>query len=274
MEQKVCLLCEDSLEGIFTGVYEAYRRRLKPQHTKLQTGGIGNYSLFTEYINIEADSVKAQKVMRTLCGQFGMEAYRSICQAAASCQMEKADAVYHTIVRGFHKNDWGPLMGDLADDAVRTVFELSRAVNNEILHLKGFLRFEELEGGALFARIGPKNDILVYLAPHFADRFPQESFMIYDENREQLVLHPAGGEWYMSRLLRNGTEPAISKGALPYSGTEREYQEMFRHFCHKIAIQERENKDLQRGLCPLRFQYYMPEFDKNVAKKITYTLTE
>lgn len=260
MEWEVCLLCEDSLEGIFTAVYEAYRRRLTPQCTHVRTGGIGNYSLFTEYIEIETEGAKAEKVMHTLRERLGMEAYTAVCHAAASWQDSKADAVYHTIVRGLLKRRPGQIMGDLADDAVRTVFELSRAVNNEILHLRGFLRFEELEGGVLFARIGPKNDILVYLAPHFADRFPQENFMIYDENRERLVLHPAGGEWYMRSLLQGGGEPAIRENELIYSGAEAEYQELFRHFCHKIAIKERENKDLQRGMCPLRFQSYMPEF--------------
>lgn len=267
MEQEICLLCEDSLEGIFTGVYEAYRRHLKPRYTHLQTGGIGNYSLFTEYIEIETESSKAEKVMRTLRGRFGMEAYTAICQAASSWQEKKADAVYHTIVRGMLKKCPGQLMGDLADDAVRTVFELSRAANNEILHLKGFLRFEELEGGVLFARIGPKNDILVYLVPHFADRFPRENFMIYDESREKLVLHPAGGEWYMRSLVRRGTEAVIGRETLVFSETEQEYQELFRYFCHKIAIRERENKDLQRGMCPRRFQYYMSEFHKNVKMK-------
>ena len=266
-QQEVVLLCEDSLEGIFSGVYEAYRRHFRPQSAHLRTEEIGNYSLFTEYIEIETEAAKAKKVMRTLRERFGMEAYMAVCQAAASYQTGKADAVYHTIARGLHKKYPKQIMGDLTDDAVRKVFELSRAVNNEVLHWRGFLRFEELEGGILFARIGPKTDILTYLAPHFADRFPQENFMIYDENRAQLVLHPAGGEWYKTQLTVNDAESAMAKGELPYSETEQEYQELFRYFCHKIAIKERENRDLQRGMCPLRFQYYMPEFNKNVKIK-------
>ena len=39
-----------------------------------------------------------------------------------------------------------------------------------------------------------------------------------------------------------------------------EIQELFRFFCRKIMIKERENRELQRQLLPYRFQEYMVEF--------------
>ena len=72
-------------------------------------------------------------------------------------------------------------MGHLSHPAVRTVFELSRAVGREIHAWKEFLRFRELEGGILYARITPKNFVLPGIAGHFADRFPLEDYVVYDE---------------------------------------------------------------------------------------------
>ncbi|MBO5292412.1 MAG: TIGR03915 family putative DNA repair protein [Lachnospiraceae bacterium] len=269
-----CLLCEDSLEGILTGVYEAYRCHFVPQQTRLQCGEVDNYRLFTEYISIETEAEKAKKVMRTLRERMGEETFQAICRAASSADSRKADAIYHTIVKGLLSRRPSQIMGDLADDAVRTVFELSRNVLNEAHHFKEFLRFEELENGVLFARIGAVNDIVVYLAPHFADRLPGENFMIYDEKHELLVIHPAGKEWYVQRLWRekenscgdssrdrNG-EPFIARESLVYSDREKEYQELFRYFCHKIAIESRRNERLQQQMLPLRFQSYMPEFQQ------------
>ena len=37
------LLCEDSIEGILTGVYEAYALHADQEHTHLQTTEIDNY---------------------------------------------------------------------------------------------------------------------------------------------------------------------------------------------------------------------------------------
>ena len=123
-------------------------------------------------------------------------------------------------------------------------------------HLLGFVRFEELENGILFTRIAPKNNVVIFLMPHFADRFPAENFMIYDEKRELYGIHPSGKHWYLAQ----GKEFASKRTEWQLSDREQQYQELFRYFCHKIAIKERENKELQRNMLPLRFQEYMVEF--------------
>ena len=61
------------------------------------------------------------------------------------------------------------------------IFGLCRNVYNENHLLTEFLRFSETPGGILVSRIGPKNDIMTLLAPHFADRLPEENWVIYDE---------------------------------------------------------------------------------------------
>ena len=81
-------------------------------------------------------------------------------------------------------------MGHLSHPAVRTVFELSRAVGREIHAWKEFLRFRELEGGILYARITPKNFVLPGIAGHFADRFPLEDYVVYDEPHSSVLIHP------------------------------------------------------------------------------------
>lgn len=43
------------------------------------------------------------------------------------------------------------------------------------------------------------------------------------------------------------------------SEEERKIQELFKHFCHKIAIKERENPALQQQMLPLRFRSNMVE---------------
>ena len=143
----------------------------------------------------------------------------------------------------------------LADDDCNRVFALDRAAGREQQHLYGFLRFEEVQIGVLYARIGPKNQLLHLLMPHFADRFPMENFMIHDEKRGQIGLHPAGRQWYVISGMGE-----ISADMLRTAQGEKEIQELFRHFCTSIAIRERENRNLQRNMLPLRYRPYMTEF--------------
>ncbi len=89
-----------------------------------------------------------------------------------------------------------------------------------------------------------------------------ENFVIYDEKREQYGVHPAGREWY----LMNGEGAEQERNALRISEKERGIQELFCHFCHTIAIPERENKKLQQSMLPLRFREYMTEFARKVDK--------
>ena len=68
------------------------------------------------------------------------------------------------IVKGLSMKNKLNLINDLSDNYVNNVFKMAREVNNEILHLKGFLRFQELNGDILFSKIGPKNNIITFIA--------------------------------------------------------------------------------------------------------------
>ena len=255
MEQTRILVCEDSQEGIFTGIYEADERRCDPLRTKLQAGEEGNLCLFADYIRVVPDPGKAEKVARTLRGRFGAECYEQICLALSSRQEDKGQAVYRTVVEGLSGRVRGNLMAHLGNPYVARVFELARAAGNESHHLLGFLRFSETKNGLLFARISPKNNVLAHMMPHFADRFPGEDFVILDEGRRLYGVHPARGEWFLAVREEGAGLPDPE-----LSDEERRMQELFRFFCRKIMIKERENSALQRQLLPYRFRDYMTEF--------------
>lgn len=254
MEEKY-FICEDSLEGIFTGIYEAYALREEHERIHIQVGEEENLRLFAVYIEIKPDREKAAKVAGTINRRLGEEAYLDICRALASEDGQKGEAVYKMVVCGLRMKDGRRIMGNLADPYVHKVFELARFTRNEVHHWKEFLRFQELENRILFSRIGPKCNVLTFLAPHFADRLPLLDFVIYDEKRGIFAVHPKSKEWYLV-TDRDFEEEKIA----PYSEGELEYQELFTFFCHKIAIKERKNLKLQRNMLPLRFQEYMVEF--------------
>lgn len=253
------IVCENTLEGVFSGIYFAYEQKKSPKEIRLLVGEPKELLLFSRILYATPDALKAQKVIRTICDKFGMNTYYQFCQALATMDEERADAVYHAIVVGLSMKSPMQLMNHLANDWVHKVFCLSRAVNNEILHMKGFLRFQELEGGILFSKIGPKHDIVEFIMPHFSDRFQNQNFMIYDETRNRLAIHPANQEWAFadSDVQNIPSDDEISKH---YVEGELEYQKLFQHFCDTIAIRERKNLFLQRQMLPLRFRKNMTEF--------------
>lgn len=245
--------CEDSLESIFTAIYLYYEENRKAEETYIALDE--EPLLFAEEVAVAADPVKYRKVMQTLQRRFGEADYLSVCMALAAADELKAQAVFKTVVKGLDERcARGHLLDQLADDNVMRTFSLARGTGREIDHLKGFLRFQELESGILYAKIGPRNNILTFLMPHFADRLPVENFVIYDDKRNFFGIHPQRGQWYL--LLGEETgEPELR-----LSEAEKQYQELFRHFCRTITIKERGNEALQCHMLPLRFREYMTEF--------------
>ena len=247
--------CEDSLEGVCTAIYRAYEDHAQHEDTWIRVDR--ELMLFGEYIPVETDIQRAEKVLRTLRRRFGQGDYESLCLALATPDPEKAQAVYRTVVYGLQA---APLPGHLLDHQTNShvlqTFRLAKQASRECTRLLQFLRFRELDRGILYGENNPKSHVLPYVMVHFADRFPQEDFAIRDIGRGLLGVHPAGGEWY----LTDSQALIQALGQAGYSACEMAYEELFRYFCHKIAIRERRNIGLQNQMMPNRFQKYTIEF--------------
>ena len=254
MSEYYILICEDSETGILTGVYEAYERRLNHDTTVIQVGEEENLRLFSEYIRITSSQEKADKVIRTVRRRFGEETLRIVLEALASADSSKGQAVYQMLVFGLRGNYKGQLIDCLSQEAVIKTVALSTTVWHEIHHFYGFLRFQELASGILYAKIKPKAKLLAHLGDHFSDRYPLENFMIYDEAHDEWLIHGAKKEWFCV-----SGELVQTDGLLTFSEEEMQIQELFCHFVNKIAIKERENLALQQQMLPLRFRSNMIE---------------
>ena len=109
------------------------------------------------------------------------------------------------------------------------------------------------------SKIAPKNNILTFLMVHFADRFHHgKIFWCLCRAVPVRSTIPAGKPWYT--LQGKDAWEKVRSETEKLSAAEQHYRELFRSFCHTIAIKERENRDLQRNMLPLRFQEYMVEF--------------
>lgn len=254
-------ICENSIDGILTGVYNAYADRHSLREIHLTVHEPENLSLFTQYIPVRTDSEKASKVARTLKARFGQDFYETIYQAAMSgdvpgkSSMDKADAIYETIALALASGDGAKTLLSLAEPCVFRVFELCRATGREAMHLLGFVRFQELENGILFSKIHPNHHVLPILGEHFSDRLPEENFLIYDENRKLALVHPAGEHFFLTdadALDLDATEQ--------FSANETQFQELWVTFFHSITIDARKNEKLQSQMIPKRFQRDTVEF--------------
>lgn len=250
--------CEDSVDGIFTGVYDAWASKIGHSGVALRVASGLNLELFAQYREVKTDAEKAEKVARSVRNKMGADAYQTIYQAALSANPEKADCIYRVVVRGMAqsvtKREAEQVIWNLQDKHVCRLFELSRHVGNEAHRYLEFVRFRELAGGVLFSEIQAEHQVLPLIGEHFSDRFPNEDFMIYDNGHRDCLIHGRGKRWF---ILRDTSPDEAAKASI--TETEAQMQELWRGFCRSISIKERENRALQQQFWPLKFRRWMTE---------------
>lgn len=248
-------LCEDSLDGILTGVYEAWDSRLGHENVRLKTDETDTMELFCQYRTVRTDMEKAEKVLRTVRRRMGEKAQEAVCYAAACPDERKADAIYRLIVLGLSMEDGRQAVNCLQNPSVLLVEKLRYKAWHEAERMLGFLRFQELPGGVLYAYMEPPYAVLPLIAPHFADRLLQENWIIHDRKREQIAVHKKGSGWFLADagLLNPGLTEEQTE-------SEAEFQALWKVFCRSIAIEERHNPTCQKNLLPLKFRPCMTEF--------------
>ena len=98
--------------------------------------------------------------------------------------------------------------------------------------------------------------MLAFLGEHFADRLPEENFMIYDDVHHQAALHPSGKGFFLT-----DTQGLDLEKLKCLSPQEAEYQNLWKGFLGSIAVEARENRKLQSKNLPKRFWKNMVEHE-------------
>lgn len=131
--------CNDSFEAMMTCVYQAWDSRLGHRNIRLMLEPVEQQELFCDYIHVEGDPEKTEKVVRSIRRKISDEAYSQIFKAAMAFEPDRLDTIYRFLLLGF---TYGRKVTDmLFEPAVIRILELSRKVGNEAHYFREFTRF-------------------------------------------------------------------------------------------------------------------------------------
>ena len=251
---KKILVCDGSVDGIFTAIYKAYDLRYGHENIKIiEKDPYVEQELFAEYIEIETDYELSYKVGNSLQKKISKNVYDTAITAALSGDNGRADIIYRFVVLAFQIGN--RILEHRYNDTVDAIHRLIRNVNNEIHHMQGFLRFQEVADGFLLSIIRPKNNIVGNLANFFEERLNNENFIIFDEGRSTAAVHQKNQTIFLVPMKKEVLDEMIH-----IKSDQEEYENLWKAFFKSISIKERENPKLQRNLMPLHFRNYMTEF--------------
>lgn len=100
---KKIFLCEDTPEGIFTGIYKAWEMGVN--ETGVEVEGYQTMSLFAQYEQIETDWELAQKVVRSVKAKISPHVYEQIYRAALSIEEDKAQTIFQYMRKAFRMGE-------------------------------------------------------------------------------------------------------------------------------------------------------------------------
>ena len=235
---------DGTFAGFLTCVWDALESQIEPVEFLLPSDGAALW----ETRELVSDEGRARRLYAALAKRVSPDFQNLIARGFLTCLPQKELDLLTLIRRGLREGDRVRL--DLGDPVVARVNLALTKMWTEWDHLKGFVRFSDLDG-FLVGEIEPKNRVLPLLASHFAARYSGERLVLYDRTHHEVFLSDRG-RW---KLL-----PAEDFRMGPAGAEERSFRAMWRKYFQTIAIEGRRNPKCQSTHMPKRYRHVMTEF--------------
>ena len=235
---------DGTFAGFLTCAWDALERKTEPAAFLCP----GDGPVLWEEREPPTHRERARRLCRALAKRVSPAFQKLIARGFLTCLPDKELALFTLIRRGLEEGDRVRL--DLSDPVMARVNLALAKMWTEWDHLKGFVRFSDLDG-VLVGEIEPKNRVLPLLAGHFAARYSGERIVLYDRTHREAFLSDRG-QW---KLV-----PAEDFRMGPAGETERAYRAMWRKYYQAIAIEGRRNPKCQSAHLPKRYRHVMTEF--------------
>jgi len=257
----ICYRYDGSFYGALSCVFESFEKCEMP----VQIVTNNDFSLF-RVKHIETDEVKAKRILKAIPAKIGSEALEYVKLIFLTKLDTKEISLIHFLCEGFkHRHrfiqkintGFGPCRNVIAGALENiNIAKIHKAVDLLLLEAQRFIQFVRFSdiGGALVSIIEPENSVLSLLAEHFAERYPNEQFLIYDKTHRLGLL-------YTDKQIRL---EQIEKYEMPVlSQEEKDCQKLWRLFYDTIAIKERRNERCRMNFMPKKYWKNMTEFLKD-----------
>jgi len=256
IDKYISYLYDGSFYGLLTVIYEIYYAHVIPISISVNTQAPNPQESF---LNVEklttADYEKAQKVYNAIQNKIGHEALEEIYHAYLSDVLGKELIIYNYVKLGFKIGK--TIDSHLYTEEVSNLHKIVKKVNKEVHLMTGFVRFT-LINNFYYAVYEPDHNISELLAPHFANRFADQYFIIHDIKRNIAIIYDTK-EWIITSFYESELEKLKASKDDLLSGNDICYEKLWKEYFINVAIKERKNERQQRLLMPTRYRKNMLE---------------
>lgn len=249
---------DGSFDGLLSAVFDSFARKERPDALLPPDGDM---PLFYDTLHeVETDLEKSIRVWKKLSASISAGARTALMTAFLTDNSDFPLLALRFISRAVTTSP--SIENDFSDPAVLSVVKEGRRVRGEAHRLLQFVRFQKAVDGSYFSMVEPLFDVLPFAIKHFADRFSDQPFIIYDRLRDY-GYHYDGAE--LKRVVISSDGYHMQTGLLSEEimhPQERLFQDLWRAYVKSTAIMERLNPRKQRQDMPVRYWKYLTEMQK------------
>ena len=263
-----------TFDGLLTAVFDAFALHQQPEELVAEGDVLPMFC--DEVHQVATASDKSGRVWRGLEKQLKREALHLIAVSWLSEAHELYTPLFHYIYKVFQLK--ADISTNFSDADVLYVTNTARRVMHEQHRMKQFVRFQKAKDGTYLGVVSPDNDVLPLIIDHFADRFRDQQWLLFDARRKYGYYHAAERTADMVSFSppSEGLGEALritfeNADALPFdlqtgklsddllSENDQLFQELWRTYFKAICIRERLNPKKQLNDMPRRYWRYLTE---------------
>lgn len=210
--------------------------------------------LVHQAIRVETDQEKANRVWNGFQQKASPIAVKSVMYAWLTEEDESVSLAFRYLCKVFK----GVSETNFTDPDVLALRQMAQRVSHERERMLQFVRFQKTVDGIYFAGVSPIYNVIPLVLAHFADRFADQPWIIYDLNRGH-------GFYYDLQSIREidffrPVDPETGRLAeTELAEDEKILQEAWKRYFKSVSITERANPKLQRQFMPKRFWPFLTE---------------
>ena len=228
----------------------------KATQARIVPSGRHQPDVFAEKTEVCTDSTKANRVWKGLQKKLSAQALLNVFSVYLSEREDKEALLLDFCRLAFSTDE--KIEENFGSPVVLQVAQIGRQLHREKHRFEAFVRFTQLKDGLYFAVIEPDFNVLPLIAPHFADRYADQPWLIYDTKRrygmhyDLKTMH----EVYFDFL---STEPTGQFSAEIMDANEELSQQLWQVYFKSVNIPARRNLKLHRKNVPVRYWKYLTE---------------
>lgn len=247
------LIYDGSFTGLLTSIFHGFATKCCPADIVKEV----HYqaSLLDQSIFIEADEVKAERVLKGVDARSGHVGSKMIYKMFLSELPGVELTIYRLVSLLVQKNAYA-VLDNYANDIVRYSHHVVKMIDREVHRMHALVRFQQLPDGYYQASIQPDFDVLPLIGDHFLRRYADQPWMIVDNSRRYGLVYDLHKLGYIEVEEAAGNGAAV---AVPDKTHEDLYQQLWKQYFHAVNIKERKNTKLHLRHLPRRYWKYLVE---------------